>query len=281
MNTKEFASEKPEIIQTNFSLGDRGEIHIYRPLEFDQKSHPFVLGIHGGAWRRGDQTSYNFLPPKFLPHGVAVVLVSYRLLPDFCFPAAIEDLIHLLAWLKKNGSCHRLDVSRCVLFGGSAGAHLAMLLAARAIAEDRPRPTLCGIVAYCGIMDAIGQYMWDEENGENLVRDFLGTRPQDDPVLYRQASPIEQVHAFMPPVWMVHGDADRIVSPDQSRRMRDKLRELGHAPVFLEAQGMDHTLIEPGRTGAAGEPLTLLFEQKLLLFINRALSASGLGLSRR
>jgi acetyl esterase/lipase len=268
----------PDIIQTNPSIGERGEIHVYRPLARGSGNYPFVLGIHGGAWKRGDQTAYRFLPPKLLPQGVAVVLVSYRLLPNFRFPAAFEDLAHVLAWLKRNGRDLGLNVSRCVLFGGSAGAHLAMLLAARTIAEGRTRPTLCGIVAYCGIMDTIDQYLWDQENGESLVKEFLGTSPEGDVTLYRQASPVEQVHSVMPPVWMVHGNADRIVSPDQSRKMRDKLQELGHVPILLEAQGMDHTLVELGGMEETPESLTLLFEQELLLFISRALLTPSLDL---
>lgn len=255
--------EPPKILQTHPALGDAGKIHVYRPSAEECGPWPFVFGIHGGGWRQGDQTSYTFLPPKLLPLGIAVVLASYRQAPEFPFPAAYDDLMQALEWLAQHGGEHGLDTTRCLLFGGSAGGHLAMLLAARARAGAHP--TLRGVVAYCGIMDLTAQFAWDEQNGQTMTQDFLQVTPQENPELYRLASPMEHAHANMPPVWMTHGDADAVVPIEQSRQMAARLTEAGCRPIFHENPDAGHVL-------AQGDPLLLVFEAEVLKFIKNTLA---------
>lgn len=257
--------EPTKILKANPALGKVGELHVYLPTSEDRGPWPFVFAIHGGGWHQGDQNSYAFLPPKLLPLGIAVVLTSYRQAPEFPFPAAYDDLVHGLGWIAQHGGQHGLDTTRYLLFGGSAGGHLAMLLGTRATAEERLLPTLCGVVVYCGIMDLTAQFAWDKQNGQTMTQNFLQITPQENPELYRQASPIEHMHGKMPPVWMTHGDADAVVPIAQSRQMAARLTEAGCRPIFHENPGVGHVL-------AQGDPLLLVFESEVLKFIKAALA---------
>lgn len=259
----------PRVISANPTIGERGNLHLYLPEE--KGLHPFVFAIHGGSWRNGDQTSYHYLWPKLKPLGLALVLASYRMSVVAPFPAAYDDLVHSLGWLKENGESQGLDVSRCALMGASAGGHLAMLLASRATAENVPRPHIRAVAQYCGIMDLTAQFAWDEKRGASMTHDFLRTRPTENPELYRQASPIEHLHPAMPPVWMAHGSADPIVSVEQSHRLVERLHGLNHDVIFHEARGLGHTLKEMTIEGQATEPMELLFEKDLLRFLQRTL----------
>jgi len=258
------------IVSVHPELGVRGDLHIYLP-SVEGASFPFVLGVHGGAWRSGDQAALNYMPPKLAPLGVAVVLVSYRLAPAHPFPAAYEDLLHVLRWLKEHGSEHSLDPSRCLLFGASAGGHLAMLLATRAIKENHASPTIRGVAQYCGIMDTVAQYAWDEQIKHFMTRDFLQASPESNPGIFNAASPLAHVHPHMPPVWMAHGMADRTVPLEQSQVMVERLRALGNDVVYLEACGLSHTSREVDASGKPVEPFELLFERDLLRFVERTL----------
>ncbi len=258
--------EPAEILQTNSAIGEAGKIHVYLPSASEYGSWPFVFAIHGGGWQQGDQRSYSHIAPKFLSLGVAVVLASYRQAPEFPFPAAYDDLVHGLTWLVQHGGKHGLDVTRCMLFGSSAGGHLAMLLATRATAENCPLPMLRGVATCCGIMNLTEQFEWDARRNSPMTRDFLQATPEEAPELYRLGSPIAHVHADMPPVWMTHGDADTVVSIEQSRRMAVRLKEAGHHPIFHENFGADHILTQ-------GEPPALVFETELLKFTRRVLGA--------
>lgn len=257
------------ILVANPAIGDRGNLHLYLPKNASG-AVPFVFGIHGGSWSHGDQTSYHFLWEILRPLGIGLVLASYRMAPEHPFPAAYDDLLVALAWLKSKGDELGLDTSRCLLLGASAGGHLAMLLATRAITEDRPRPTFCGVAQYCGIMDLTAQEAADEKRGGRMTRNFLGTTPAENSELYRAASPLAHVHANMPPVWMAHGSADLTVPFTQSQAMVDRLRLENQDVIFLEGRGLGHTMREFSASGKqVDDPAKLLFERDLLRFVQR------------
>jgi acetyl esterase/lipase len=235
-----------------------------------------MLAIHGGGWGNGDQTSFSWMWPRIRDLGVALVLPSYRLKPKFRFPHAYDDLVHLLAWLRDHGASEGLDPERCMLFGSSAGGHWSMLLATRAMKENNPMPCIKGVVNYCGVMDMPAQYAFGLENKSTMVNDFMGATPDSDPALYRNASPICHIHDRMPPVWMAHGSADSVVPVNQSRDMVRALKTAGNDPVYLEARGLGHTMIEITPDGKILKPQKLLFEEDLLRFMKRHLFQSNL-----
>jgi acetyl esterase/lipase len=203
--------------------------------------------------------------------GVAVVLPSYRLSSQAPFPAAFDDLTVALRWIRDNATDCNLDPARCLLFGGSAGGHLAMLLATRSGEFKGTLPDIRGVVQYCGIMDAADQYDFDSGRQSAMTRNFLGGIPAELPELYRQASPIHNIPHTLPPIWMAHGSSDACVPFRQSARFADALRAAGHNPIFHEARELGHTMIEMEPTGGAVMPYRALFQSDLSRFIQRCL----------
>jgi predicted peptidase len=47
------------------------------------------------------------------------------------------------------------------------------------------------------------------------------------------------------PIWIFHGDADRAVSVDESRRMAAALKTLGADVQYTEFAGVDHNAWDP------------------------------------
>lgn len=267
----------PIILPANPAIGPRGDLHLYLPGQPVRPGgpHPFIFAIHGGGWTNGDQTSYQHFLPRLAPLGVAVILASYRLVPEgHPFPAAYDDLIASLGWLKAHGKEHQLDTDRCGLIGSSAGGHLTMLLASRGIAEGHPLPHIRAAAEYCGILDLTAQYEHDIARESTMTIDFLqGRSPAEAPELYRAASPIAHLHANMPPLWITHGSADPIVPMAQTLGLLQRLRALQHDVIFHEARGLDHTFRETTPTGEVLDPMELLFEHDLLRFFQRTLLA--------
>jgi len=146
-----------------------------------------------------------------------------------------------------------------------------MLLATRATKENLPMPDIRGVVNYCGIMDMPAQCAFDMSRDSTMVRAFLDATPESSPSVYREASPLCHIHDHVPPVWMAHGTADGTVPVDQSRNMARTLVKAGYDPIYLEARGLGHTMIEIGPLGKALEPYKLLFEEDVLRFIERSL----------
>jgi len=106
-------------------------LRILRPAT--PRPHPVVLFFHGGGWVLCDLDTHQPQASALSRAAdAAVVMVDYRLAPEAPFPAAIDDCMAALAWVRREGGAHGLDGSRIVVAGDSAGGNLAAVVARRA-----------------------------------------------------------------------------------------------------------------------------------------------------
>ncbi len=259
-------------IQTNGEIDDRGLIDIFLPE--GKGPFKFVLGVHGGGWHNGNRKSYIRLQNRILkPTGYAIVLCSYRLRQEAKYPAAYNDLVHLLKWLNNNGADYKLDTSACVLLGGSAGGHLVALLNTKATKEENNIIEITGTVSYCPILDMKLQYEFDVKRKSSMVVNFLGGTPEEKPDLYKDASPINHIHKDMPPIWLTHGDADKTVAIENSRSFVRKTKETGANYQYAESPGEGHTMVEKVdiNDNIPENNRKMVFEEDMLAFIKECM----------
>ncbi len=90
-----------------------------------------VVHLHGGGFVFHDVDVYD-APCRRLANaaGLAVLSVDYRLAPEHRFPAAVEDVDTVLAWLSRESGSWGLD-GPAYVHGDSAGANLAVGAALR------------------------------------------------------------------------------------------------------------------------------------------------------
>jgi acetyl esterase/lipase len=104
-------------------------LELYRPA--GQKGRlPIVLYLHGGGWRVGTRTDREY--DRAVPladRGFIVASSDYRLSGVANFPAPLNDARQALHWLCEHATNFGGDPDRIAVSGGSAGAHLAALLA--------------------------------------------------------------------------------------------------------------------------------------------------------
>ena len=104
--------------------------------------------VHGGAWAIGDKANPGVVAAKvahWLPSGVVVVSVNYRLLPLAGVLQQAGDVARAIAFVQKRAAGWQADPARLVVVGHSTGAHLAALLAADpALARGRRRGAMAG-----------------------------------------------------------------------------------------------------------------------------------------
>ncbi|MEV6180325.1 alpha/beta hydrolase [Streptomyces sp. NPDC052015] len=219
-----------------------------RPLELDlwlpeprpgRSPAPLVIFVHGGAWRRGRREDMGYRMRRWEPGpfariaaaGLAVASVDYRLSGEALFPAPLEDLRSALRWLVRRSPELATDPERVVVWGESAGGHLAALLA---LSPGAPR--LKGAVAWYAPSDLTRQ--GDDPGSPEAL--LLGAPPADVPDLARQASPEAQVRPGAPPFLLAHGEDDSMVACDHSRRLAARLGEVGTAVELWTLPGADH-----------------------------------------
>jgi acetyl esterase/lipase len=65
-------------------------LDVYRPKALSGKL-PVIVSFHGGGWVYGDKNVYQFYCMELAKRGFAVVNYSYRLAPEYRYPAPYED----------------------------------------------------------------------------------------------------------------------------------------------------------------------------------------------
>ena len=213
----------------------------FRPLELDlylpdpaarasPGPVPVVVHVHGGGWRRGSRrhplpAAGDGFYPGLAATGLAVAAIDYRLSGEARYPAAVDDVRAAVAWVRTALPGYGIIPGAVVLWGDSAGGHLALLAALTGTAVD-------GVVAWFPVTDLTSVQRPDDDDPQTREALFLGAPPSQVSELARAASPLTHVHAGAPPVLLLHGDSDTLVPADQSIRLAAALRDVG-APVSL------------------------------------------------
>ncbi|WP_367042599.1 alpha/beta hydrolase [Streptomyces sp. Je 1-332] len=228
-----------------------GEVDGGRPLELDlwlpevagSGPAPLVLFVHGGAWRRGRRDDMGLRTRDWSPGpfariaaaGFAVACADYRLSGEARFPAPLDDLRTALRWLGLRGPELGVDTARTVVWGESAGGHLASLLALD------PEVSATGAVIWYAPSDlTVPRGPFDPHSATTPEALLLGAAPAAVPELAREASPVTRVHPTAPPFLLIHGERDTMVPATHSETLAARLREAG-APVELRVvPGADH-----------------------------------------
>ena len=102
-------------------------LDVYCP-EGTQGVIPTIISIHGGGWCYGSKEQYSHYCLRLAARGFAVVNFSYRLAPEYQYPAPLEDCCHMLRWVVTHGAQHHIDTNNLFLVGDSAGGQLAFQL---------------------------------------------------------------------------------------------------------------------------------------------------------
>jgi acetyl esterase/lipase len=256
------------------ALGRRGELRYdnvvyscepgFRPLFLDLRvphrdaPPPSIIWIHGGGWIYGSRRR---LPPHLFENGVldqmvdagfAVASIDYRLAREAGFAAMLLDVKAAVRWLRGHAGQFGVDRERVVLWGESAGGHLAVMAGmctkldgvARTGEHPEQSETPTAIVDWYGPVDLTamseGELEGDsEESGKTDERPEVVLR-QHSTWTYAELSATTYARRDIPPVFVAHGTDDRIVPVEQSRKLIDRLRAAGADVDYLEVPGADH-----------------------------------------
>ena len=215
---------------------DGGAADVYQP-QANNGPAPALIYVHGGSWTSGDPHQQSrTLFHHFAANGWHVFAVRYPLAPTPTFPANLEAVMEAVRWVRDRPE---INADRVVLAGGSAGGHLATLAALRLSAENlSDAPAAC--VPLYGVFDFANRNN-TRPHWEVIPRAVLGARLAENPALYRDASPLDQVHPDAPPMLVVHGTFDSLVPPQESAQFVAALRQSSHSDVqYLRVRGGQH-----------------------------------------
>jgi triacylglycerol lipase len=134
---------------------------------------PVVVFVHGGGFARGAKRTegspfYDNVMLWAVGSGLVGVNINYRLAPEHMWPAGIEDLTALMAWLKSNVARYGGDPNKLFLWGHSAGAAHVADYVARA-ATTNAESGAAGAILTSGFYD-LGKEVsvWKAYYGEDV-----------------------------------------------------------------------------------------------------------------
>jgi acetyl esterase/lipase len=234
---------------------------------------PVMIFVPGGAWVHGSRVLQGYaLLSHLAENGWVCLSIDYRVSPNHRWPQHLHDVKAAIAWARANVDRFGGDRNFVAVAGCSAGGHLAALAGLTAgdpaYEEHLPEGSDTSVDAVVGIY---GRYDWEDRSTTERVRfvDFLERvvvkqRIDDNPEVFRDASPIARVHPDAPPFLVVHGSGDTIIPVEQARAFVHRLREVSTAPVgYVELPGAGHAfdMTDGARTGSAATAIGLFLNR--------------------
>jgi acetyl esterase/lipase len=209
---------------------------------------PVLLQIPGGAWTvNGRRPQAYPLLGRMAELGWVCVSIDYSKSPRNAWPAHVVDAKRALAWVRENIADYGGDPDFVAVTGGSAGGHLASLVALTAN-DPRLQPgfedadtTVQAAAPYYGVYDLTDATKMHEMMMPFLELFVMKERYADNPELFELASPITHVRQDAPPFFVLHGESDSVIPSMQARSFCDALRDAGAPNVgYAELPNAQH-----------------------------------------
>jgi acetyl esterase/lipase len=224
---------------------------------------PLIIFIHGGAWIAGDKSDVTAIAKFLANQGFVVINMNYRLLPNFTYPAPLEDIQTVLQWAKQNSEQYKIDTAHIGMTGHSAGGHLAALYA---LTQDKDYISNgSGLPKVYAAAPMAGGYTLEgieiTYKRENTIMAWLKTaNPQSLGLPIYQIDSNDNV-TFL----IVYGDQDTNSPPSQSTMFYDALSAEGVPAELKMYSGRNHLTLISGipNNDEVAKDLVSFFNQNL------------------
>ncbi len=223
---------------------------------------PAIVYFPGGGFISADHEKYSEMRTALARAGFVVAAAEYRVVPDK-FPALVQDGKAAVRYLREHAEEYGIDPTRIGVIGDSAGGYVAQMLGTtngeKAFDKgdylDKSSDVQAAVTLY-GISDLrnIGEGFPDAVqkvhqspavteallvNGPAFGR-FVGAAIGSDPAKALAASSIGHAAGRKPPFLIMHGTADTLVSPMQSKHLYEALKAGRNKVDYVMVEGAGH-----------------------------------------
>ena len=222
-------------------------------VPFGPGPFPLIVWVSGDGWVPGDTSA----PPALrqADRGYAVTTVDYLSAADAGFPSQVEELKAAIRWLRANASRYRLDANRIGVWGAGSGGHLASLIGTAGDIPAFEAPELGNAGFSSRVQVVIDWFAPIDlstlqsgftctnatlETPYAAASRFLGCAPSVCPETAAQANPLTYLSPDDPAFLIMHGTNDCMISPDQSERFAESLRNGGIDTTLFLFLGAGH-----------------------------------------
>jgi acetyl esterase/lipase len=212
-----------------YGRNPRQKLDVYTPDHLTGKA-PVILFLYGGSWQTGNKEQYLAFGESFATKGIVVAIADYRVYPEVRYPDFLKDGAAALAYVHAHIAEYGGDPDRIFIAGHSAGAYIAVMLAADPHYLDDAGARLSWVHGVIGIA---GPYDFLPLTDPTIITIFGGAHRTD-------TQPITYIDGKRPPMLLVAGDADQTVNPANTTRMAAKLQSFGSPAEVHIYPGISH-----------------------------------------
>ena len=215
---------------------------------------PAVVIIHGGGWTGGNKAQAREfeIGTTLALAGYVAASVEYKKDGKDRWPTNLKDCKNAVRFLRANTAKFQVDVDNIGVIGGSAGGHLALMVAyttgAVELSPEGPYPGISDAVKACvdlyGVTDLLTRQATEPDGTPNGKLREAGLFPDPrgtNETKWKFASPVNHVSKTSPPTLILHGAADTTVDRAQAVEIAGKLAAAGVEHELKLIPGIGHT----------------------------------------
>jgi acetyl esterase/lipase len=246
------AYQRTEDVIYGRKFGTALTLDVFRPERANGKALIFL--VSGGWFSSHDGVNAGMYAPM-LEHGYTVFAVVHGSQPKFTITEIVPDIQRAVRFIRHNAKRFEVDPDHLGLMGASAGGHLTLTMVTQGGPGDpkakdpidRESSAVQAAVAFFPPTDFLNYGKEGEDAvGVGVLKGFKAPfGPQADTEegrqkLGRQISPIYFVHPGMPPILIIHGDADKLVPIQQAESFVAKCKEVNSPVKLIVKPGLGH-----------------------------------------
>jgi acetyl esterase/lipase len=213
-----------------------------------------VFMVSGGWFSSHESISGVFFKP-LLKRGYTVFAVVHGSQPKFVVTEIVEDIHRALRFIRHNAVPYGVDPDKLGIIGASAGGHLSLTIGTQggpgdAKAKD-PIDRESSAVQCVACLFPPTDFLNYGQPGEDAVgvgvlksfKPAFGPRSDTEEgrqKLGREISPIYFVHSNMPPMLIIHGDADKLVPIYQTQKFVERCQSVDSTAKLVVREGKGH-----------------------------------------
>ena len=225
---------------------------VFQPKE--PNGYGVVFMVSGGFFSAREMINVSFLRP-FIDRGYTVFAVMHGSQPRYVIPEAVQDIHRAIRFIRHNAERFKIDPDKLGISGGSAGGHLSLTMATQGgkgdpQAKDPVDRASSAVQAAACFFPPTDFLNYGSEGvdavGVGILAGFksaFGSRadtPESRKEYGKEISPANFINSAMPPVLIVHGDADKLVPYQQAEVFVDKAKKAGAVAKLVRREGKDH-----------------------------------------
>lgn len=187
-------------------------------------SSKIIVWIHGGGWNAGNPDFFDFVGQCACRQGYRFVSLGYRLSPKYKYPCQIRDVCAAynaaVSYLRRRG----IDVSKIVIAGPSAGAHLASILCCSRKVQEKFGVDVANVIGFIG---SGGPYSFREDSG--LTLKLLLNQLFKKGYNRRNGEPVALMEKTHIPMLLIQSRHDGLIDYACAEDFARRAEELGNA----------------------------------------------------